>query len=476
MASSGHPQDIMEEFTCPVCLEFLNVPVMLECGHNFCRSCIDRVWESKKQPSCPECREECTAGKYAMNRLLANVIKRVQIQCEKEERPSPCEKDQFCMEHNKRLELFCKDDDILVCSQCVPEHHGHTFLTLQKALDMYKEKLTTSLSYQQSSLKHFKEIMCQQEMKVSEITTHARSLQLHITSEFAKLHHFLQEKEDNLVQQLKEEETEILREMEENLRKIEEGINAFQESISNTQLQLQQQDALIFLKEIKSFLESIKNVQKEDDSQRVVVHDLRLGMYKGPLTYGVWKEMKSVLNPGLSNLVLDTKAAHPDLILSDDLTSVKDGNKMQDLPDYPERFDECLFVLGLEGFTSGRHYWEVEVENKTEWCVGVTKESSTWKGDFMSPENGYWTLFLNSENEYAVWDTIPKCLRLREKAQRIGIYLDYEGGQVSFYNSDMSHLYTFTDTFTERLYPFLSPGNNNGGKNAEPLKLFHLKL
>ncbi|XP_043942065.1 zinc-binding protein A33-like [Protopterus annectens] len=468
----------MEEFICPVCLELLNVPVTLECGHNFCKSCIDRVWESQKQPSCPECREEYTARKYAVNRLLANAIKRVQILCQKKEGQNPGQKDQLCIEHKKRLKLFCEEDESLVCSLCVPEHPGHTFLTVQKVLKMYKDKLTTSLSHHQASLKHLKEIKCQQEMKISEITDHARSLQLHITSEFAQLHQFLQEKEENLVKQLKEEKVGILNEMDENLRKIKEDIHAVQERISNIQLQLQQQDTRTFLKKIKTFLKSIKNVQKVDDSQRVVVHDLSLGMYKGPLTYGVWKEMKSILNPGLVNLVLDTKTAHPDLILSDDLTSIKHGNKRQELPEYPDRFDTRLCVLGLEGFMSGRHYWEVEVENKTAWFMGVAKESVHRKGDIlMRPENGYWTLCRNREAEYTVWDIIIKDLKLREETKRIGMYLDYEGGQVSFYNADnMSHLYTFTDTFTERLYPFFNPCNNDGGKNAAPLKLFHLKL
>ncbi|XP_043942070.1 zinc-binding protein A33-like isoform X2 [Protopterus annectens] len=475
MAASKHAGDFMEEVTCPVCLELLYFPVTLECGHNFCKSCIDRVWESEKQPSCPECREEFTSRNYAVNRLLANVIKRVQIQCQKEEGPNSCQKDQLCMEHKIRLELFCKEDESLVCSLCVPEHPGHTFFTVQKALEMYKDNLATSLSRTQSTLKHLKEIKCQQEMKIAEITAHAKSLQLHVTSEFAKLHQFLQEKEENLVQQLKEEETGILKEMEENLRKIKEDINAVQESVSNIQLQLQQQGTLTFLKEIKSFLESLKNDHKEDDRQRVVAHCLNLGTYKGPLAYGVWKEMRSILNPGLANLVLDTKTAHPSLILSEDLTSVKHGNKRQVLPAYPERFNKRLYVLGSEGFISGRHYWEVEVKNKTDMLVGVAKESIDRSGD---PNNGYWALHLSNEKTWHVYmKTALKYLELREMPQKIGTYLDYDGGQVSFYNADnMSHLDTFTDTFTERLYPIFSPCHNDGSKNAEPLKLFHLKL
>ncbi|XP_043942071.1 zinc-binding protein A33-like [Protopterus annectens] len=477
MASSKYAGDFMEEFICPVCLELLNAPVILECGHNFCKSCIDIVWEREKQPSCPECREECTARKYAVNRLLANAIKRVQILCQKEGPNNPCQKDQQCMEHKKRLELFCEVDESLVCTLCIPEHRGHTFFTVQKALEMYKDNLTTSLSHQQSSLKHFKEIKCQQEMKISEITAHARRIQLHIISEFAKLHHFLQEKEENLVQQLKEEELGILKEMEENLKKIKEDINAVQESVSNIQFQLQRQDTLTFLKEIKSFMLRLTKEQKESDAPNVVTREMILGVYKGPLQYGIWKEMKSILNPGVSNLVLDAKTAHPNLILSKDLTKIIFGNKTQELPDYPERFDEWYSVLGSEGFMSGRHYWELVVQNNTDWSVGVTRESSNRKGDvIMSPENGYWILDF-SENKYEPCDTTQKDLKCRETPQRIGIYLDYEGGQVSFYNADnMSHIYTFTDTFTERLYPYLGTCSDDEGKNVKPLKLFHLKL
>ncbi|XP_043942061.1 zinc-binding protein A33-like [Protopterus annectens] len=476
MAFSKRAGDFMEEFNCSVCLELLNVPVILVCGHNFCRSCIDRVWETMKQPFCPYCRQECTGKIYAVNRQLANAIKRVKIQCQ-EEGPDPHQKDHLCMEHKLKLELCCEEDECLVCSLCVPEHPGHTFFTVQKAFGMYKDKLTTSLSHQQSGLKHFEEIKCQQEMKISEITDDARSLQLHVTSEFAKLHQFLKEKEENLIQQLKEEETGILKKMEENLTKIKENINAFQESVSNIQLQLQQQDALAFLKEIKSPILRLSKDQKETDVPNIVAQKMSLGVYKGPLQYGIWKEMKSILNPGLANLVLDTKTAHPDLILSKGLTSITLGIKRQNLPHCPQRFDEWLCVLGSEGFMSGRHYWEVKVENKTGWCLGVTRESINRKGAIiMSPENGYWTL-CHSGNIYKVCDTTPKDLRLWEKPQRIGMYLDYEGGQVSFYNAaNMSHLYTFTDTFTERLYPFFNPYNNNGGKNAAPLKLFHLKL
>ncbi|XP_043942051.1 zinc-binding protein A33-like [Protopterus annectens] len=480
MASSKHAGICTDAFVCPVCLELLNNPVILDCGHNYCKDCIDRVWDSQKQPFCLECGEKFLVKKCTVNGLLANAIQMVQANHQKVEELDPRQKnsDHLCTKHEKRLELFCEDDESLSCVLCIPEHQGHKFLPVQNAFSKNKDNLTALLPLLQSSLKHFKEIKCQQKMKISEVTDNARSLQLHIASEFAKLHQFLQEKEEKLVQQLKEEETGILRQIEENLRKIKENVNAAQESVFLIRLQLQEQDPLNFLKKIKSLPERIKKCHNLSDKQGIMASDLCVGAYKGPLQYGVWKEMKSILNPGLSNLSLDPNTAHPKLVLSEEMTSVSHGDIRQQLHDNYERFNNCVSLLGSERFESGRHYWEVDVGNKTDWDVGVTVEFINRKGEInLSPEAGYWVLCMRNGSEYVAMDSPPKDLSLSVKPQRIGVYLDYEGGQVAFYNAhNMSHIYTFNDTFTDRLCTYFSPFLNNAGKNGEPLKIFHLKL
>ncbi|XP_029448432.1 E3 ubiquitin-protein ligase TRIM39-like [Rhinatrema bivittatum] len=181
---------------------------------------------------------------------------------------------------------------------------------------------------------------------------------------------------------------------------------------------------------------------------------------------------KSKLSAELVDVTLDPETAHPKLVLSKDGKSVRLGDTRQNLPDSPQRFDTCVFVLGREGFTSGRHYWEVEVGDKTGWTLGVCKDSVSRKGNItIIPQNGYWAVLLR-DGEYKActspWSRLPLSVRPRA----VGILLDYQAGKVSFYDADeKSHLFTFTHTFTEKLWPYFSPYLNEGGKNAGALRI-----
>ncbi|XP_029112264.1 butyrophilin subfamily 1 member A1-like [Scleropages formosus] len=174
------------------------------------------------------------------------------------------------------------------------------------------------------------------------------------------------------------------------------------------------------------------------------------------------KEQYGLITRRLFDVTLDPDTAHPQLVLSEDRKQVRHGVIWQDLPDNPERF-KYRSVLGKEGFSSGRHYWEVQVGEKTEWTLGVVRESINRKGYFpLNTSSGLWALSLTGNEYWALTDP-PVSLNLSVKPQKVGVYVDYEEGQVSFYSvEDKSHIYTFTGyKVTEKLYPYFWPGFRN---------------
>ncbi|XP_026518471.2 erythroid membrane-associated protein-like [Terrapene carolina triunguis] len=182
-------------------------------------------------------------------------------------------------------------------------------------------------------------------------------------------------------------------------------------------------------------------------------------------SYCFWRQHRAKVY-----VTLDPDTAHPKLILSEDRKCVRRGDTRQDLPNNPERFDLCSCVLGAEGFRGRRCYWEVEVGDKTRWILGVCRESVRRKGKVTyTPEDGYWVV-RQGDGEYKAltspWTLLPVSIR----PSRVGIFLDYEAGEVSFYNvTDRSHLFTFTGTFSGTLRPYFCPGLNAGGENVAPL-------
>ncbi|XP_060052927.1 butyrophilin subfamily 2 member A2-like [Erinaceus europaeus] len=163
-------------------------------------------------------------------------------------------------------------------------------------------------------------------------------------------------------------------------------------------------------------------------------------------------------------ITLDKDTAHPLLQVSWDRKYVRSVVEEQDVPDNPERFDTLRAILGAYGFSAGDHYWEVDVEWKDRWEIGLCMASVTRKGDiFICPENGFWVLSLEN-NEYKALSNPPSILSVREPILKLGIFLQYEKGLISFYNvTDCSLLYTFKSTFTKPLKPYFYPGPRTKG-------------
>ncbi|XP_069460824.1 uncharacterized protein [Ambystoma mexicanum] len=159
-------------------------------------------------------------------------------------------------------------------------------------------------------------------------------------------------------------------------------------------------------------------------------------------------------------VTLDPDTASRWLILSENGRRMRYTERAQTLPDNPKRFTASACVLGREGFSSGRHYWEVQLLQKAGgWRVGAARESVHRKGWVTpSPEEGVWAVEGRCDGQYQVLTSPRSPLSLCESPRKLGVYLDYEGGQLSMINADtMEHLYTFTGvSFSERVFPFFS--------------------
>ncbi|CAM5169293.1 unnamed protein product [Eretmochelys imbricata] len=178
----------------------------------------------------------------------------------------------------------------------------------------------------------------------------------------------------------------------------------------------------------------------------------------------------------MAHVTVDPNTANAYLLLSQDQRSVRVGNKRRDVPSNPKRFDRCTCILGRPRFTAGKHYWEVEVGDKPCWTLGVCEECVSRQGIFTpSPATGFGTVWLHNGDEYAALTSPLLELMLRVKPWQIGILLDFEAGEVSFYNVTGScHIYTFSGIFLEPLRPYFYPGVRAGSLNDAPLTLLPL--
>ncbi|XP_038671649.1 zinc-binding protein A33-like [Scyliorhinus canicula] len=457
MASRQQEERWTEEAICPICLDFFTDPVSLECGHNFCRSCITQRWEKKEKNSCPECRQEFPERNLTESWALVNLAEKARkLKLNREEKESNL----HCEEHQEELKLFCETDKKLICVNCVvlQEHREHHFIPIKEAVEIYKVGVKSSLDSLTEKKSTVLEIEQQQKQKISQIRKQSVSLQSHITSEFTKMRQILTEKEQRLIRDLREEEEQILKPMEENLYEIEENLNSIQEKLSKVENQLDEKNEVKFLKEEAS---GKRRISDEDKKLSLADGVLSIGKFNSPLPFLMWREMLDVINP--VSVTLDVETANPRLWVSEDLKSLRWTGTQRSLPDSRKRFTYWPCVLGSQGFTSGRHYWEVEVTGNRECILGVAAESVERKGwVILIPETGFWTIG-QIEDQFYINSSPESRLPVRHIPGKVGVYLCYESGTVSFYNVDTkSHLHTFTgNRFAEKLYPFFWTGDEN---------------
>ncbi|XP_074975530.1 zinc finger protein RFP-like [Caretta caretta] len=518
MAAENPMESLQDEASCPICLEYFQDPVIIDCGHNFCRGCISRCWEgSDSEVSCPQCRETAQQRNFRPNRQLANVVeiaKQLSFQA-----GTGSGGDSVCDEHQEPVKLFCEEDQTPICVVCdrSQAHRAHAVVPIEEAAQEYKEKIQAHLEILKEEREKLLRFKVTGEGKSLEYLIQTQNKRQKVVSEFQQLRQFLEEEEQLLLGQLENLEKAIVKIQNDNVTKMSEEIFRLSNLISDLEGKCQK-PASEFLQDVRStlsrcekgkFLQPVEispELEKRlsDFSQRNIVlmeilwkfkdilpseletiRGKSLGSHRpGPTIWsqdgtqrqgsgwcgaractdvlGDWYRDGPAGCPSANtvNVILDPDTAHPRLILSEDQKSVKWGDTRQHLPNNPERFDSWACVLGSEGFTSGIYCWDVEVGDRGFWAVGVARESMRRKGEVsFNPEVGIWAV--QWLGLFQALTSPATVLPLSQVPRRIQVCLDCEWGQVTFFDADnKAPIFTFppASVLGERIYPWLWVG------------------
>ncbi|XP_028453857.1 E3 ubiquitin-protein ligase TRIM21-like [Perca flavescens] len=388
----------------------------------------------------------------------------------------------MCTKHDKPLELFCKTDQTCVCILCtVLDHKMHDVVPLKEEYEGKKAELGKKEA-------EIQQMIQKRRLKIQEIKHSVDLSEEDADREIAEgVQVFTSLKESverglkELINTIKEKQKTTEKQAEAFIKELEQEISELMKRSTEVEQLSRSEDHLHLLQSVQSL-----NIQQPPPTKDWTEVSVRPSSYEGTVVKAVVqleeklsKEMQKLVESELKrvqqyavDVTLDPDTAHPNLILSDDGKQVYDGDVKKNLPENPERFSYCACVLGKQSFSSGRFYFEVQVKGKTDWDLGVARESVNRKGNItLNPEDGFWIIWMTNENEYEALDAPPVPLSLKSQPQKVGVFVDYEEGLVSFYDVDAAALiYSFTGcSFTEKLFPYFSPDCNDGGKNSAPL-------
>ncbi|XP_060927538.1 E3 ubiquitin-protein ligase TRIM39-like [Limanda limanda] len=524
-----------ERLLCSICLDVFTDPVSILCGHNFCSSCLHTYWDSGDTCQCPMCKREFyTRPELQVNTVMSELAdefkKLVQV---KASTPGPqlpavdvlcdicseikekavkscltcltsfCEShlephgrvaglkghtllepvknldDRMCKTHNKMTELYCLKEQAFICVLCLKaDHKGHNAVPLEEQY----EKVAATKDETQANMQKLIQTRIEKIAEVEELLdvsqVDSEKEEQAAVQVFTELIQSIQTSQAELVEAIQQRHRGIKQKGEELLKELRREVTELKSRSSQLEHLSQSQDHYHFL---QSFL-TLSKPPHESCPDTDLGPDLSFQATRGHLTrlkQRVKKIMEEVpeirmkrMREHAVDLTLDPDTAHYSLVISEDgkQVTVKDNIEKDKVTDNPKRFNAGCEVLAKEGFTTGKFYFEVQVKGKIRWYVGVVRESVERKnGRGLSVEDGYWCFSLVEGKYTTTADSKGKILK--EELQKVGVFVDYNKGEVSFYNADSkSRIGCITGCcFTEKLYPYFCPQSNANGRNSAPL-------
>ncbi|XP_051247946.1 zinc finger protein RFP-like isoform X9 [Dicentrarchus labrax] len=524
-----------EKFLCSVCLDVFTDPVTTPCGHNFCSACIHKYWDSSDMCQCPLCKRVFSPRpellvNTVMSELAADYKTLVQAKASPpgtqlpETADVPCDicsekkvnavkscltclasfcevhlephrrvaglkshtlldpvknlDDRMCKTHSKITELYCRTDQACICVMCFKtDHKGHNVVPLEEEYEAVMARKDETVANIQKMIQSRSEKIAEIENSVDVSQKEAEKEKEASVQVFTDLIRSIQRSQAELVEVIEERYRATKQKAEGFLTQLKMEV-AELESRSNQLEQLSQsEDHHHFLQSFPTLCSPLdkdwSNISVQSDLSfegvRAAVNLLKQRVNE------IMEELPEIkmkrMREHAVDLTFDPDTAYCSLVISEDGKQVICGDTEQSVPYNPKRFEMYAEVLAKEGLTTGKFYYEVQVKGKTDWIVGVVRESINRKEKLpLSVKNGAWVIGLD-DGIYGAFESKSVKLTLKKKLQKVGIFVAYEGGVVSFYDvNSKSHIYSFTGChFTEKLYPYFCLQVNENGKNSAPL-------
>ncbi|XP_067830918.1 zinc-binding protein A33-like [Heptranchias perlo] len=395
-----------------------------------------------------------------------------------------------CVMHSENLILFCKDCAECVCPRCLvgSKHKTHTFSPFEEACKEQRFQIINKVKELKKIHDRVKKDMDRFPLTLQDIEIFISKTKVSVEEKYNTIMELLENDMRTTMNLIEAESLSMqtfITELQVDKEAYSNAIISIMERV-NEMNKNPESESVQILQEIMSWkirLETFENLQTSINKE-VSAENRRLKSL-GCSVEELHQAVKRLL-PRMweysRNLTFDENTAHKNLTVSRDLCSVQYSPMPMSVSYKPTRFEGSFNVLTNEGFSSGKHYWEVKVRNKDGWNIGVTYSSIARKGkgkETVLGKNKYsWSLRMVDNEYFALHGDESILLDLNSRdhnCERLGIFMNYEEGRLSFYNIDRgSHIHSFKTRFHKPVFPAFNPVSTTNSKNYEPIVLCHL--
>ncbi|XP_078739344.1 E3 ubiquitin/ISG15 ligase TRIM25-like [Lampetra fluviatilis] len=502
------------ELTCPICLDAFRCPCTLSCGHSFCLECVEGAWDAAESFSCPQCRvtfpqrpklsksvtlanlveqrsaavelvtvvlcDFCNDGTTAASKTclrcdMSYCVTHVKPHQENQKfkdhilvAPVTNPEERKCKTHRDEIKFYCRQDESLVCTTCIiaGDHKGHDVATLEDEHKTREKQVEEEMRVVEEKRKEAEESVKRMEAAHRDVQASMTDEKASISVRFTRASAALDAEEKAALEQAEQKGRDLLSQIDKKIAHCQREISELQAAATRLQVLAQERDSLTFL---QGHLEEMCRTGRATATPPSAPSQEDIASLQG--TEGTVAKYLYGRSP-----TLDTNSADVRLQISSDLRTMTAVYASQGRPDHPHRFDGRAQALCCESFSSGHHYWEVDVGGGRECRVGVAYGAIPRKGDRAAQQLGgsdaSWCLEKCGDSFSVFHGGVKTELSVRggPSPRRIGLHLHWEGELLAFYRADsMEVIHEVRQRFSQPLHPGMWVGYFN-----EPLKIVDL--